>query len=343
MYAPVRLASVMLMGVILAIPFQETHAQVHPLARPLPPVKNRKPKPQETQPRPESAPAMADVVYLAPLDVPDLPNAPRRYRAPNGFAGHEWGARRGQFNRLPSQPVSVRAAWTVGMARPQEFFCMDSTLVGGCTITTVLDGLNPRREGGGFHVLSEYRIDDQGFRFSATGVLLFPVVYQFCANWDSTRREMPANFEDLNTFCGMRLLFDTETVSQLRKLPRDHVTQYDLVLAELVATYGKPSGYIRRGRVTIETLDESETPQARGDRRFSTWRWCPPMDRGSKTSCEASIVLSIDPDLGKGIVLFATPALWKYAYVREHGHAKGDPLFALMHARPAKKRNRAYQ
>jgi hypothetical protein len=121
------------------------------------------------------------------------------------------------------------------------------------------------------------------------------------------------------------------------------VTRFDLVLAELVAQYGKPAGFVRRGRVEVEVLGEAEEPSARGDREFSTWRWCPAMDRAFSTRCKASIVLSMDPDLGRGVVLLATPPIWEYAYAREHGHAKGDPLFALMHARPPNQRARIHR
>ena len=44
--------------------------------------------------------------------------------------------------------------------------------------------------------------------------------------------------------------------------------------------------------------------------------------------------MSLDPDSGRAVVLFSTPALWEYAYAREHSHEGGDPLFAVMHARP---------
>jgi hypothetical protein len=183
-------------------------------------------------------------------------------------------------------------------------------------------------------VLSEYRIDGQGFRFNESGVLLFPVIYQFCATWDSTKREVPKNYDDLNQFCGVRLLFDTESTAQLRELPADHVTRYDLVLSELVADYGKPAGYLKRGRVTVETDEDPDDRRSADDRKFSTWRWCPAADRGLATRCDASIVLSIEPESGHGVVLFSTPELWEYAYAREHSSEGGDPLFAVMHARP---------
>jgi hypothetical protein len=332
-------------------------AQVRPEARPQPIHKARpKPAPEASASTPESttgsAPAAAqappgvinppapeaqvteEVHYLAPEDAPRLGPAPRRYHPPDGFAGHDWGETRAKFERLPEQPLAVRAAWSRGMLRQPEIWCTEGGIGTSCNISYIMNAMALPYEGGGFHVLSEYKIPTQGFRFTETGVLLFPVIYQFCANWDSTRREVPKDFEQLNQFCGMRLLFDTESVSQLRKLPKDHVTQYELVLAELIAEFGKPSGFFKRGQVEIQTVSDDAVRELGAERRFSTWRWCPAADRALATSCKASIVLSIDPESGHGVVLFSTPALWAYAYAREHGAFKGDPLFAVMHARP---------
>jgi hypothetical protein len=173
-------------------------------------------------------------------------------------------------------------------------------------------------------------------------VLLYPVVYQFCANWQSHTKDAPANFERLNKFCGMRMLFDTETRVQLRALPQDHVSRYDLVLAELIANYGKPNGYLVRGRVTLEPLDEEVKPE-RHDRKFSTWRWCPPPEDDLETRCRSSIILSIDPEQGRAVVLFSSPELWQYAYAREEGSARPDPLFTLLHALQPKAREEERQ
>jgi len=335
------------------VPHDGAIAQVRPEQRPLP---LPKPKPKATMPAPSqttlpeaaasppppeiSLPVKDEVVYLAPEEAPDLPSPPRRYKAPAGFGGYPWGATRAQIDKLPVQPLQVRAAWTRGMERLPELYCMQSIVSNTCTPQDVLNAMVVVREGGGFHVLSEYKIENQGFRFGKSDVLLFPVIYQFCANWDATSRELPANFDAISQFCGMRLLFESESRQQLRALPRDHATQYELVLAELISEYGKPAGFLKRGRVTIEPVDGVADAQLEEDRKFSTWRWCPAADRTLATRCKASIVLSLEPESGRGVVLFSTPALWAYAYARESGAFKGDPLFAVMHARPPARRHR---
>lgn len=268
-----------------------------------------------------------------------------KYVPPEGFAGHKWGDLRSSFDRLPETPIGVGAGWMRSIEKQDvEGACVPvgapgptmSGAIGGCDFSATLLRLRKTFEGGGTYVLSEYEIEGQGFRFGdeQTGVQLHPVVYEFCANWPgptSKRGEEPPNFDALNKFCGMRFLFQSETRDELRSLPQDHVTVYDRVLERLLAKYGKPHGYLRRGRVLIET-EEGESSDV-ADRKFSIYRWCPAVDKGLKTTCAASVTLSLDPATGRGTVLYATPLLWEYAYAREHFGFKGDRLYKLLHAR----------
>jgi hypothetical protein len=262
-----------------------------------------------------------------------------KYVPPDGFAGHKWGALRSTFDRLPEQPVGVGAGWTRPVEKDVTWHCVPTTfpspsggVTEGCDFQQTLLTLRRNFEGGGFYVLSEYAIPDQGFRFGdeKDGVTIHPVVYQFCANWDSTKKVVPPNFDSMNKFCGMRLHFQSETLEQLRKLPADHVTVYDRLLERLLAKYGHPDRFVRRGQVVIEAEDgDSRAP---GDRKFSTWRWCPARDRAFHTECEASVTLTIDPRTGVGTVLYATPRLWEYAYARETNGFEGDKLYRALHA-----------
>jgi hypothetical protein len=158
-----------------------------------------------------------------------------------------------------------------------------------------------------------------------------PVIYQFCANWDSTKREVPPKFDEMNKFCGVRLMFETETTEELRKLPADHVTRYDRVLDKLIAKFGRPGNFAQRAKVLIETM--SDDPIDRAERKYKIRRWCPARDRGLHTSCKASVVLSVEPTTGVASVLYSTPLLWEFAYARQNNGFKGDKLFKILHAR----------
>jgi hypothetical protein len=264
-----------------------------------------------------------------------------KYVAPEGFGGHKWGALRSSFDRLPSEPIGVGAAWMRQQQTSADYSCVlnvQAQISGATDLCNFQETLLRARQefsGGGTYVLSEYAIKDQGFRFGeeADGVVLHPVVYQFCANWTGGRKkkEPPKNFDELNRFCGMRFMFQSETREQLRALPDNHVTNYDRVLEKLLARYGKPKGFLRRGQVIIETEEgESSDPQ---DRKFSIWRWCPAVGPGLHTDCTASVVLTLDPATGTGQVLYSTPLLWEFAFARENYGFKGDHLFQMLHAR----------
>lgn len=282
--------------------------------------------------------------YLAPEDAPRFAEPPRRYAPPEGFSGYGWGVLRSAFGNLPDDAAGVRAAWTQGKRMGDELFCTGRGLVKCTEEDLARVAMNNHYEGDGFHVLSEYYNESQGFRFPTSGVVMHPVVYQFCANWHGMRKQVPVRFEELNKFCGVRMLFDSETRAQLRELPPDHVTQYDLVLSELMARYGRPEKFSMRGRVTVESAEDPVDAERREDRKFSSWRWCPAPRDGLETRCDASIVMSVDLEIGRAVVLFSTPALWEYAHARESigedvEDRPPDPLYALLHDRPYKVKN----
>ena len=205
--------------------------------------------------------------------------------------------------------------------------------VPGCVFQSTFKTLHKTTEGGGFYVLSEYTVDGQGFRMGneQDGVVLHPVIYQFCANWDETKKKVPEYFASVNKFCGVRMVFQSESHEELAKLPADHVTVYDRMLEKLLAKYGQPDRFVRRGQVLIENPDEASTPGV--ERQYSTWRWCPARATAFHTDCTASVTLTIEPVSGQSMVLYSTPLLWEYAFAREKNGYKGDWLYKILHAR----------
>ena len=279
-----------------------------------------------------------------PVDADEKPKRVK-YEPPEGFAGRKWGDLRSSFDRLPETPIGVGAAWMRQVETQSSFNCVPSAVnagaqisgaIGGCDFQATLQQLRKTFDGGGTYVLSEYAIEGQGFRFGdeQDGIVLHPVVYQFCANWSGSskkRGNAPPDFDSLNKFCGVRFMFESETREELRKLPSDHVTHYDRMLGKLLAKFGRPEGYLRRGRVLIETIEGDSNDES--DRKFSIWRWCPAKGIGLRTDCTASVVLSLDPVTGVGTVLYSTPLLWEYAFARQNNGFKGDRLYRMLHAR----------
>ena len=186
-----------------------------------------------------------------------------KYVPPDGFAGHAWGELRTSFTRLPEAPLGVGAAFMMPVEKQAVWHCIEmpppSPIMNGyvppCDYQKTLDTLHREYEGGGFYVLSEFSIEGQGFRYGdeSDGVVLHPIVYQFCANWHETKREVPPKFDEINKFCGVKLMFQSDTREQLRKQPAEYVTNYDRVLERLLAKFGKPDNFVRRGQVVLET------------------------------------------------------------------------------------------
>jgi hypothetical protein len=278
-------------------------------------------------------------LFSMPTGAADKPKRVK-YVAPEGFAGRTWGELRSSFDRLPEEPIGVGAAYILAQEKATFFTCVPAQMsnagaTGGCDFYATLLRMRKEYEGGGFYVLSEYAIPEQGFRMGdeKEGVLLHPVVYQFCANWHGSikKKEAPPDFDQNNKLCGMRLQFQSETRDHLAKLPAEHVTTYDRMVELLIAKFGGPANFVRRGKVIIETEDGESTNAT--ERKFSIYRWCPAADRAFNTDCKASVVLSINPTTGVGTLLYSTPTLWEYAFAREKNGFEGDRLFKLLHAR----------
>ncbi len=253
-----------------------------------------------------------------------------KYVPPTGLFGHKWGELRSTFDKLPEQPLGIAAAWMRPVLRDTEFRCIGGTDCSDAALMT----LWTKYEGGGFYVLSEYSIESQGLRYAPEDELeLYPIVHQFCANWKSRKQEEPPNFSDINKYCGVKLMFNSETTEQLGRLPRNYVTNYDRVLDKLILKYGRPAGYYRRGQVSIETLEgDSVDGGSAADRKFKVWRWCPARGLDLGPDCTASIVLALDLDTGVGTVLYSTPLLWEYAYARHNHGFRNDSLYMMLHA-----------
>lgn len=269
-----------------------------------------------------------------------------KYVSPDGFGGHKWGEVRAAFHRLPEPAIDVGAAWMPLQQKHESYTChyTDRLPPPGYFVPwiepcryqeTLLRPVIEMRPGGSY-VVSEYAVEDQGFRYGdeLDGVILYPVFYQFCAKWQGSRkRPSPPNFDEINRFCGMRFMFRSASAEELSHLPLDHVTNYDRVLKRLIAKYGQPLGFRRYGKVYIERLDENFIEE-QAERRFHTWRWCPaPETNGLRTPCLSSISLSVDPVTGIGTVLFATPILWEFAYARENYGFPGDATYKMLHSR----------
>lgn len=271
--------------------------------------------------------ALLCVLVCIPASAAEKPKKVK-YAPPTGVFGHRWGELRKSFTRLPEEPLGVYASWMRPVVTGTELQCSG----GACGDESTFMQLWTKREGGGFHVLSEYAIEQQGMRFNeADELVMYPIVYQFCANWVDDRRVEPPNFSEINKFCGVKLMFDSDTAAEIATKPADYVTNYDRVLDRLIEKFGRPEGYYRRGQVVIESAEGEVmgTP----NRKFRVWRWCPARGVGLHTTCSASVTLSMDVENGVGTVLYSTPSLWEFAFARRERGFEGEELYMMLYAR----------
>ncbi len=253
-----------------------------------------------------------------------------KYVPPKGFAGYTWGQSFTEFDRLKSNPVTLQVAYSRGRTQSVEYFCT-ATQTSDCDLGLALNTLRQKVQGRGFHLFSEFVVPNQGFRFESTGVVLYPVTYQFCARWDGQSSKPPEDILQRMELCGMRMVFKSQTFAELATLEDEQLTNYELVLEELIRKFGKPAKYFRKERVVIET-SEGKIADAR-QRRFKTWRWCPPVGFSFVPTCDASIVLGFSPESGNGVILYATPSVWEFADARENTTPGSDPMYKFLHDR----------
>lgn len=250
---------------------------------------------------------------------------PKRYVAPTGFADHRWGDAFAGFARLSPNPLSLQLAYSPGLVTQVDTIC-----AGECTLERALVTLRQKVEGRGFHVFSEFVVPNQGFRYRLTGVLMYPVTYQFCGGWHGSDNKPRPEVLDSFKLCGVRLVFRSQTTAEIATLGDNELTNYELILFELIRQYGRPYGHVRQPEVIIATPDGLQREPHK--RRMRTWRWCPPID-GWQTPCKASIVLGFSPESGNGVILFSTPEAWQFAYIRDTYIEGHDPMFRFMHGR----------
>jgi hypothetical protein len=252
------------------------------------------------------------------------------YQPPMGFGERSWGEPLSTFHDFVADPLYVQIAYGRGKTTLVSMECKSKGAT-GCDLAASLSTMQQTTAGEGFHALAEYYVDLQGVQLGEAGPILFPVLYQFCAQWHGFSDVLPNDIQQRMKFCGMRLLFRSQTLQEIAASAKaeELVTDYDRVLDALIAAYGEPEDYERRGVVVIVAPD-GKFVQPR-ERRFDEWRWCSLHgDRSIAPSCKASIVLAFDEKTGWGVVLFATRPVWEFAYARHNGGAEDDGLYQLL-------------
>lgn len=270
-------------------------------------------------------------LHLAPTHAQDNASAtpsvrvpPKHYEQPSGFGGHRWGDRFDSFKGLGSAH-SIDAAWDDGKRLDNHFQCIYTT-DGTCDINAVVRWANNQRTRSLLTLVSQHRIDAQGFRIA--GVTTYPITHYFCGQWRELLEAAPPDLEQRMGYCGIRLDFESENRSTLETLPNDHVTHYQRLLRHLILTYGKPYGY--KGNVSVYDANDS-TRAAR--REFpSRYRWCTKLDSIFAPKCDVKMTLTFEAESGRGSLLMAAAPLVQFAEAQrsEDGRARGALFYELI-------------
>jgi hypothetical protein len=277
------------------------------------------------------------------MSTGDKPGASERavsrsvYRPPTGFGGYSWNTPLREFRRLVPDPVYVRIAYSQGTISE---FDVDCFMDGGYTLACAeVNGL-------GYHALAEYYVDSQGFRLkhespqpkreqtssAPAKTVLFPITYQFCAQWNATTSNVKGDMLELMELCGVRLHFRSETELEQKGIrDPDYVTGARRVLDWLIDNHGVPEKYVNRGSVSVIGVDTKPEAVKERETRFDNWFWCSPQIDAVAPDCDASIVYTFDSETGRGQVIYLTPEVWTYAHARRYGGAEDDPLYRILH------------
>jgi hypothetical protein len=249
------------------------------------------------------------------------------YDPPAGFNGHAWG------EPLSASPALVlwQANKATGYAGKVTEFQMRCTPEGN-SCNYLQAEMVQRVEGAGTYALAEYYLRSDTNPWQGAGVGLIGVTYMYCAS--GVGNHLPTPLRKNLGLCGARAYFTSDTDELKAQLGADHQSNLDRLLRKLVAEHGMPPGYKPRGSITIDALepDGAALPAPAGGEQLRAWRWCGLKEAGSSLTppCPATLTLVFDGSKGTGMLLYATPPMYAYAWARhEMGDAENE-LFVLL-------------
>ncbi|MEO0997680.1 MAG: hypothetical protein AAFX58_09190, partial [Pseudomonadota bacterium] len=226
----------------------------------------------------------------APVTVPgtasaegQVPADPDKYRAPDGFFGHPWGAPFVDFDGLKLLPGGVAlAAGYQGKVMDIRIQNCEPVAEGGTPAGPCRIDQDVR--GAGSYVLASYYRDAEPLQPYADADVAV-AVYYFCArtSGDFVSRHVRKRLK----LCGGDAVFFSDAPAIWRE--GDPVTNYARVVKALTARHGRPDDFNYSGYVTVE--DEfGETTPAR-ERSYGPLFWCRKMQRALDPSCQATLTL----------------------------------------------------
>ncbi len=245
------------------------------------------------------------------------------YHSPIAFNGHTWGDSLASFPGL--------TLWHANTAEGADGKVVDFLLKckkADCSFANA--DLYQRAEGGGSFALAEYYKNVDNNPWPRQDISLLTVSYLFCAN--VAGEYLPHPISQHLRLCGGRILFRSDTLAELAHRSADYRSNYDRIVGRLIAEYGEPPGYERRGVVIIENVEPAQQPQRP---QYVMYRWCG-VEEASRLlhpTCPVSITLEFEATRGYGTILYATAAVYDFAHARNEMGDRNNDLYTLLFSR----------
>ena len=207
-----------------------------------------------------------------------------KYVAPEGFGGHKWGDLRSSFDGCPRSPSASAPRDDRAQENRRDFTCVPSAARRPiwrqpevaisrprcCRLRKTFRRRRLLRAVGILHRSRDSASATNRRRGAAPGGL--PVLRELARPGRRKRhRTSMRSTSSAACACSSRARRARNCASCRRT--RHHVRPH---ARSLLAKYGRPANFVRRGQVVIETEEGDSSDPA--ERKFSIWRWCPAAD-----------------------------------------------------------------
>ena len=250
------------------------------------------------------------------------------FHPPESFNDHPWGTPLTDFKGLMLWQAST-AHDAPGKVVDFRIDCKPDPVT-GAMCSPIYSDVSQDVRGDGTFALAEYYFHFDRNPFHSQGADVRIVSYLFCASAKGTYLRKP--LKNYLKLCGARVTFKSDTARELAKREVNYASNYDRILARLVADFGEPPGYERRARVTVTTEDESVSSVEKPRPQFVRYQWCgvSPASNELRPSCPANVALVFEALSGEGTVLFVTGPVYDFANaVHELGDTNND-LYVML-------------
>jgi hypothetical protein len=272
--------------------------------------------------------ACVALITFCALGSPALPADD--YRPPRGFNGHLWGESLSAVRGLTFWKASTAHA-PEGKLVDFRISCQQNAASGE---TCGAGQIYREVQGDDSMALAEYYFDKDVNPWAADRIELYIISYLFCAR--ARGEYLPRPIKKVLQLCGTRIMFRSDNLEALAAHGEGYESNYDRILKRLIAEHGEPPGYERQARIIVETDEQRFATPEKAKPHYIRYRWCPPNAdlKKLRPACAASVTLTFEATSGEGSIVYATGAVYDFAYALHTLGAENYDLYVLLGERP---------